>query len=82
MGLINDFLSRFGVSIERRPTHYTARPATTAETIGAKFMQDALRQQSESFYFHKGPTPPRQTFADKQFSDFLRDGSALPSRSR
>jgi hypothetical protein len=79
MGLINDFLSRFGVSLDRRPTHYTARPATTAETIGAKFMQDALRHQSEScFYFHKGLAPPRQTFADRQFNNYLRDGSAPP----
>jgi hypothetical protein len=59
MGLIDDFLSMFGAQIERRPTHHTARPATNAETIGAKFVQDALHQQSESFYFHKGQAAPK-----------------------
>ena len=82
MGLINDFLGLFGAYIEWVPTHYPARPATTAQTIGAKFVQDALRQQSESLYFQKGLAPPRQTYADKQFSDFLPDGSSAPPPQR
>jgi hypothetical protein len=79
MGLVNDFLALFGYAIERRPPSHITTNNTTAG-ISERFAQDSLRQQSQSFYFHKGLARPRRTFADDSFNDYLRDGSAQPPR--
>jgi hypothetical protein len=76
MGLIDDFLNHFGRYIERRPTNPNVRhQVTSADSIGEHFDRDALRQQGESFYFHKG-LAPLNPVGLKKFAgsdDFLKD---------
>jgi hypothetical protein len=74
MGIVDNFLPWFGKRIERRQNDNITTNATTAG-ITDRFLQDASRQQSESLFFHKGLAPPRQSFLDKQFNDYLRDGA-------
>ena len=80
MGLINDLLGLFGARIERVPTHYPPRAHNHGPNHRRQVCAARVSSTKRELYFQKGFAPPRQTYPDKQFSDFLPDGSSAPPR--
>jgi hypothetical protein len=77
--MIRELLQFFGVRIERRQPPGVRR-ATALDVIGEIFDSDALRQQSDSLYFHRGLAPRRNDFGRAAFNEYLKDGAAPPPR--